>query len=233
MTRTAIIACPDPRGAEWRLGPLPPVEGRMTLIGWRQGPEYVGGGVSESVTRVLARALTSVARVTFPSSTVDPVATSAWSASGGDFTRVLVQQGFGGRLVARLRGTPSEVALISTRRPGSVRALFKEAGFPWWLQGQVALLSEPDAPPPDIAADALLALIDDDWASRVVALAGESVVGVVRPGVDGDVAGVLSLTPPFEQSLLAALEREAVEAGFSWATLGEEEFGRQLASKDA
>jgi hypothetical protein len=114
-----------------------------------------------------------------------------------------------------------------------VRALFKEAGFPWWLQGQVALLSEPEAPPPDVAAEALLALIDDDWASRIGALVGEGVMGVVRPGVDGDVAGVLSMTAAFEQNLLAALEREAVEAGFSWAVLSEEEFGRQLASKDA
>jgi len=46
----------------------------------------------------------------------------------------------------------------------------------------------------------------------------------VRPGVDGDVAGLLSLTEASEQVTLAALERETRRAEFDWALVTEEAF---------
>ena len=112
---------------------------------------------------------------------------------------------------------------MSTRRPDTAVRLFDDAGFPWWLQGQVVLLSGPDAPPPDIDEEMLLALFGEDWTNHAASLA-PGIEGVLRPGVDGDVAGLLSLTDAFEQVLLATLERDTRNAGFDWALLSEEAF---------
>jgi hypothetical protein len=227
VTRASIFACRDPRGREWQLGPLPPGRGRLTLIGWSQPAETRDAGVPENVARVLARALTSVARVTFPSSLVSPIATSmttVWSPLDGDLIRVLTAKGFGGRIVAKLRGTPPHIALMSTRRPETASRLFDDGAFPWWLQGQVVLLSEPDAPPPDIDEESLLALFGEEWTGRAASLAPAGVQGVVRPGVDGDVAGLVSLNDVFQEAVLTALETETRLAGFEWALLMEEAF---------
>jgi hypothetical protein len=55
------------------------------------------------------------------------------------------------------------------------------------------------------------------------ALARLGIVGTVRPGVDGDVAGLLSLTAGFDDALLRALEYEAKLALFRWSVLTEED----------
>jgi hypothetical protein len=224
VTRTSIFACRAARGRQWQLGPLPPARGRLTLIGWSQPAGGRDAGVPEEVARVLARALTSVARVTFPSSLESPAATTVWSPLDNDMFRVLTGKGFGGRIMAKLKGTPPHIALMSTRRPETARRLFDDAGFPWWLQGQVVLLSEPDAPPPEIDGETLLSLFGEEWTTRAASLAPAGVEGFVRPGVDGDVAGLLTLADPFEQVVLAALERETQLAGFDWEQLLESEF---------
>jgi hypothetical protein len=50
------------------------------------------------------------------------------------------------------------------------------------------------------------------------------VIGVVRPGVDGDLAGLLTLTAEAREASLAALEREARRESFDWSVLREEVF---------
>lgn len=54
MTYKTIFACLDPVNAHWRLGPLPPVEGRLILIGWHLSADSVDSGVPESVGAALA-----------------------------------------------------------------------------------------------------------------------------------------------------------------------------------
>lgn len=196
----------------------------MTLIGWNQSPEPRDDGIPEQVALVLARALTSVARVTFPFSFVQSAETSRWSPLDDDLIRALTAKGFGARFVAKWKGTPSDITLMSTRRLETAMRLFDDAGFPWWLQGQVVLLSEPDSPPPDINEEALIALFEDGWTNHAASLARVAIEGIVRPGVDGDVAGLLSLTDSFEQVVLAALELETRNAGFEWVELSEEAF---------
>jgi hypothetical protein len=196
----------------------------LTLIGWSEVGDRPDAGVPDEVAHVLARALTSVARVTFPCSFVNAVATSVWSPLDDDLVRALTGKGLGGRIVAKVRGTPAEIALMSSRRPETVMRLFDDAGFPWWLQGQMVLLSELDAPPPDIDEESLLALFGEEWTKHAASVAPIGIEGIVRPGVDGDVAGLLSLTEAFEQVVLAALERETRLAGFDWALLPEKTF---------
>jgi len=224
VTHTSIFACRDPRGLHWQLGPLPPATGRLTLVGWSQIPDPPDAGVPDEVARVMARALTSTARVTFPSSGATEGATRVWSPLGDDLARALSGKGISDRVLGKLRGRPPNVALMSTRRPETAIRLFDDASFPWWMQGQVVLLSDLEAPPPDIDKDALLALFGEDWTKRAAPLAAAGVEGIMRPGVDGDVAGLLSLRNECEQVVLDALERETRLAGFDWALVPEEAF---------
>jgi hypothetical protein len=225
VTQTSIFACRDARGPQWQLGPLPPPTGRLTLVGWSQTPAPRDGGVPEDVARVLARAFTSTARVTFPCSFVNTgAAASVWSPLDGDHVRALTGKGIGKRIVAKVKHAPPDITLMSTRRAQTAMRLFDDAGFAWWLQGQVVVLSAPAAPPPDVNQAELLSLFDEDWARRAASLAGLDVHGVVRPGVDGDVAGLLSLTQPFSERVLGALEHEARTEGFEWDVVSEEAF---------
>jgi hypothetical protein len=111
--------------------------------------------------------------------------------------------------------------LLSTTDPGAAAQLFEDAAFPWWLQGQLVLLSDREADSLTIDERSVLALIDDDWARRAALLAVHGVEGVVRPGVDGDLAGVLALNDRLDSRMLASLEREAQQAGMSLSVVPE------------
>jgi hypothetical protein len=221
VTPRSILACRDARAAHWQLGPLPPARARLTLVGWTRSGDEQDGGLPEEVGRVLASALASVARVTFPSSRTNTTVTRVWSSFDGGLIRELNGPGVVKGLVAKMRGTPVDAALVSTRQPDVAMRAFDDAGFPWWLQGQAILLSKPDADPPDVDEPTLLALFEDDWAERAAGLAAIEVQGVVRPGVDGAVAGMLALREDLDRSLLDALERETRLAGLTWSIVPE------------
>ena len=204
MNKTSIFACREPRRGEWQLGRLPPAAGRMTLIGWKQDPDPIDAGVPKEVAAVLARALTSLARVTFPSSIEHASAT--------------------GRVVGPRKGAPGDLVLVWTTDAETAMQAFDDPGYPWWLQGQVLLMSASTAAGPDISRNQLLALFAEEWAREAATLAQFGVVGIVRPGVDGDMAGLLSLSAGFDDAMLAALEREALLASFEWSVVTEEAF---------
>ncbi len=63
-------------------------------------------------------------------------------------------------------------------------------------------------------------------------LASLGVAAIVRPGVDGDVAGIMSASDSFERQLLSSLEREASQSGFSWRVLPEDRFADELAGRE-
>ena len=227
--QATFFICREPRGGHWQLGSLPPETGHMTLIGWRRSPVSPDAGVPQTIATVLARALTAVARVTFPCSTVDSRATDDWSPVADDLGRALGRRGLLGRVQEAVTRAPATILLLSTRRPEAVARLFDDARYPWWLQGQVGLLSAREAAPPDCDRLALTDLLGDDWASRIASLARSGVLGILRPGVDGDLAGLLSFAHAFEESVLIALEKEVRRSGGAWAVLTEDAFSRQLA----
>jgi len=208
----AIFACRDPRSSRWQLGLSPPAIGRLTLIGWGAVPITNDADLPEGVVSVLARALAASARVTFPCSTVGRSTAAAWSMLGEDQIRTL-----------------GKVVLVSTRSPETTALLFRDPGFPWWLQGQAVLLSSVGAAPPDISRRSFLALFDEKWMEQAALLASCGVDGILRPGVDGALAGVFSLTGRFEQALLTALKEEAQAQSFDWSLLSEEAFAEALA----
>jgi hypothetical protein len=197
----------------------------MALIGWSRPAESGDAGVPQDVANVLGRTVTSVARVTFLASEKPLTAASARPPRDGDQIWPVTAGGIAGRLGARIRGLPSNAVFVSTRHPGTAAQLFNDAGFPWWLQGQVALLTRPEAPPPGVEARTIVELFEPNWTTHTASLAAAEVVAVLRPGVDGDVAGLLSLTERFEETAFDALEREALSAGFAWRLVSESHFG--------
>ena len=221
MTAGSILACRDARATFWQLGPLPPDRGRLTLLAWRLNADTHDGGVPSEVAQILARSWSAIARVTFLSSIIGTQSASDWSPSDAGMVRAMKAGGVLGRALARARGTPGGGALVSTRSADVAAQLFEDPGFPWWLQGQIVLLSDPDATPPDVDGPTMLTLLDDDWAARAAALAAAGVHAGVRPGVDGDVAGVLALSDAFDVKLLESLEREARGAGLTWDVVAE------------
>lgn len=221
---TAIFVCLDARSQRWQLG-IPSVgQYPLILLGWSSSPATVDAGVPGRIAAVLAQALTQSALVTFPCSRK-----ALPSPCEGETIRSLGSGGVIGQLKSSLAGTPAEILLLSTRRPESAQRMFEDGAFPWWMQGQIVLLSAPDGAPPDLDRAALLALLGEDWRRRIAP--GTGMLGMIRPGVDGDVAGFQPLAEGFGEVLLSHLEREIVVAGWEWAILSEEGFARRLAGE--
>lgn len=220
--KTTIFLCADPVQAHWQLGPLPPAIGRMLLIGWRLPAPPVDSGVPAEVAAALASALTAICAVSFPVSE---------DGSNDEDATVLDSSNLLERAKTAFRHEPLTVKLVSTRHPTTALRLFADPGYPWHLQGQVALLSLDEAATRDIDREPMLQLMSDAWAARVAQLAPAGVLGAVRPGVDGDIAGILSLSDEFSERLLDALEREARSAGLDWLRLSESGFSNALADR--
>jgi hypothetical protein len=230
VSTTSILICRDPRGSQWQLGTLPPEQGSVTLIGWQRVPQPTDSGVPQEVAAVLARSLAAVARVTFPSSAIDVAVGAAWSPHSDDLVRELTARGVGGQVKAVLAGRPNKVVLVSTRAPATVMTAFDDGQYPWWLQGQVLMLSALDADPPDVDQETLFSLFDDDWTRHAAAMGARGLAGVMRPGVDGDVAGLLALADPLGGDFLGKMEHEARLAGRGWEIVDEQTFAARLAS---
>lgn len=231
MTNNAtIFACADPLNTHWRLGALPPAQGHLLLIGWRLPSSAVDSGVPEVVGAILAHAFTSIARVTFPVSDDQQSAPQAWPDHGDDAVIFLRSDGLYQRAQAAFKGEPAIVKLISTCEPMTVVRMFEDPGYPWRLQGQVAVLSPRDSQVPDIDRNAVLSLISEQWIEHCAQLRGRGIEGVIRPGVDGDILGVYSLNDEFTRNLLEALEHAVRQAKFDWFCLPEEDFTNMLAT---
>lgn len=221
MMRRSLRVCPDVREPQWGLGALPPSRGRVALIGWSQLPDQPDAGVPDDVAGLLARALTSAARISSLASGQGVAPTGLWLPCDGNLVRAFPRP-LATRFIARWRGDPVRLALLSTLRPESVRRMLDDPAFPWWMQGQVLLLSAPGAPPPVVDEGALLALLGDRWTEEAPRLATAGVAAILRPGVDGDVAGLLAQGDAFERQILGALEHEARLAGVDYEVLPEE-----------
>lgn len=218
--KATLLFCADPVQPFWQLGPLPPDIGRMLLIGWRLPAPPTDSGVPAEVAAALADALTSICTISFP---------VADAAGNDEEVSVVDSSNLFECAKAALRQQPSKVNLVSTCRPTTALRLFDDPAYPWRLQGQVALLSSGDAPALHIERGPLLELISDAWVARVAQLAPAGVLGALRPGVDGDIGGLLSLSDEFSNRLLTALERAARGGGLHWLHLSEKGFTEALA----
>ncbi len=218
--RRVVLATRAPLLARWQVAA--PADGlSLFLIGWRVSPELeIDGGMPNSVARLLAGALSRAGALTYPCSSEPP-------PSADSRVQVLNARWLGERVRSALSHTPSKFWLVTTREPLAVRHLLDDGGFPWWLQGQSVLLSLANS---EVAPERarLLKLMDPQRALRREDLTALSLLAVVQPGVDGDVAAVVSLSVDVEGEILAAIEREARECGFKWLLVSESDFADTL-----
>lgn len=227
MNRNTFLICTSPVGAHWRLG-LPSKED-MVLIGWNKSDGEMDGGMPKDVANVLARAMASVALVSFPVGARALDAGNGNAALRNEVAQSLVTHGLRERVEAVVKGEHSHIPLVSTRHPETVWRLFEDATYSWQLQGQIVLLSALGSQPPKLDRKTLLSLFAKGWTNHAASLAGKGVLGVLRPGVDGDVAGFLSLSDEFKQTFFSAVEREARSAKFDWRLVPEDIFVDALA----
>lgn len=219
MNRHAsLVVCRRPQGRHWQLGPLSPPRGRVALIGWRLDPPHVDAGVHAPIDRILADALTGCGRVTF-----------LWpldeSAGAGDDDIVYCTESATGlsRLGAQLAGQPDRLGLMATRNADTAARMFDVVGFDWALQEQLALLSVPEALPPVLDRATILDLFSEGWLQRCAEFEDGPVRAVLRPGIDGDVAGLFCADSRVESRILKALADACRASGTAWSEAEDEQ----------
>jgi hypothetical protein len=209
-----FLLCKNPEPTKWQL--TSPLKGDLWMLGWRILPEYeIEGGVPDEIAEILAKALTSTALVTFP--TVESV------GAIGDCVR-RIDAGFIGSLEAAFSGTPGAFNLISTTNPETAKSLFDAGYFPWYMQGQIILLSPLGSQPPALDRKTLFSVMDSNLRTDFKMLSSIGIQAMIYPGVDGDLVGIVAASLAFEKEILGAIESEAVRSGFSWQVVDEEYF---------
>jgi hypothetical protein len=227
--KNSIFACLNPIEKFWQLGCLPPAHGTsLILIGWYLSTS-IDGGLPEKIADILARATTSAANAVFLSSDVKGGVPNEWKLVGEDAVCVLKEPNPLKFFLNSLSGRTSDLVLLSTRKPENVVRLFDDGIYSWWLQGQVVLLSEPEQTMPEIDRQTLLSLFEDDWTQQALHLQSTGTQCVMRPGVDGSVAGLLFLTDDFRSKFLQILGNESRADGFELNLLPETDFVSSIA----
>lgn len=199
------------------------------LLGWCQTPAPVDAGVPGDVADLLSRALCRGARVSFLATRPDDIA--ARHVPGSYSIRPLAGRGVLNGRLRRWLGQPADVALVSSSDPGVVRRLFEDEYLAWVLQGQYVFLSAASDLAPELGD-----VLSKAWRRRCEEAAmrlieDHSLTGILRPGVDGDVAGILFRSDAHRESFLAALREEAEKDGMPLAICGEAEFMELLAGE--
>jgi hypothetical protein len=225
----AVIVCADASGPQWQLGPLPPADGAFALIGWTF--EDTDGGVPSPVVQTIARALVTYGRVTFPSASVPVTEARAWSAWHHDFTTTMQLTARGARVRELFRSR--RVSLLSTSREESARRLFDDPFYQWWNQAQFALLSRPAERPPNILEEPALGsdLFDSRWSAAITDLKRRGVDAILRPGVDGDVMGVLCSSRDVRSEVEEMVGLAATDFQLAFRRVAEEEFASLLSTR--
>lgn len=217
LTMTHLLICENPLSSDWQLGLLPPRQGTLELLGWACREPGLEGGVPQPVQQLLARVWVGVARLEYLFH--DHPGRSAWA-----------------HLLPRAWRGPVLPRWTNSTDPSQAQALFHDSGCQWSLQGQVLLLSEVQSPLPRLEAVPLDVLLSDDWWQLAPPLRAAGVEAVVRPGVDGAVAGLWWLEAErgreptgLQQRWRQALAREVGCGSASLSVVSEEEFRDRVA----
>jgi len=218
--RKVLVGTRAPLAVSWQVA-MPSDHLPFLLLGWRVAPELErDGGMPESVGVLLTDALLRVGVLSYPSS-------SEPSSSAAARFRLMTGGAMGERIRALLSRAPSKIWLVTATSSSVARQLFDDPGFPWWMQGQIALISATE-PPADLNRSTLLKLMDPMQPMHRADLGALSLKAVVQPGVDGDVAAIISVDTETDAAIVAAIESSARESGFQWRTVPEAEFARVL-----
>ena len=215
--RDALLVTFMPKSSRWM---LPPSEtGQLVIIGWRlAGDRPVDGGVPPLIADVLCTGFSRSSWVSFFDAS-KPLISSARVQVGK-----LVVAGLGARIRALMQHLPSTVFQVSTREHEIAVAAFDASLFSWSMQVQVLLLSAPEHRPRVLTWTEMWSLTSRERPITSEALNSLDVEAALFPGVDGDVAGLVSSNPQIETRILAALQGAAEAADVDWRVVSEEEF---------
>jgi hypothetical protein len=216
----------------WQLGRPPQEFEAYDLIGWES--DDIEGGVPISVINVFAKTLAKFGRITFACSNVSAPDIPGWHEQGGDFVSSYRFRSALERIVAAFFArAPIDLVLLSTRSEKTIKCIFDDAGYPWWGQSQFALLSDADAPAPDFASIAFDAatLLGREWPTNLSKLPHLGVQAILRPGVDGDVLGLLCTTRKVRDRFETILTCCAEQVGFSLDYVCERSLGEAMCSQ--
>jgi hypothetical protein len=198
-----IFVCQGPAETKWQV--RAPAQGELLLLGWFDADDTVDDGVPDWARGLLARVFTHGYWVTFP-------ATESPARAGVAIVR----------RVERIFHRSFKV--VTTRDPRIAQHAFDDAGFPWWLQAQVILLTPADHAAIELDADTVVKLATSDsvlWPPGIVAQ--------VRAGVDGDLAAVYCTERSIADELVARLAEHARDASVQFDLLTEPQFSDALA----
>lgn len=214
MNPVTVLLCLEPRAPHWELGPLPAAAGPVALLRWRVDPAPADGGMPVQVQHLLARTFCAEGWMTFPRPDSQPAADVDDDApAAGPRTRVLRPKAGAGRLTDLVQGRWTRTDWLATRDPAVALAAFEDPAHPWWLRGQVVLLSDAERGIPVVGDKLLDHFTGPDWAADAALLERHGVDGVLRPGVDGDVAALLVPCPARRERWLKRLAAECRAAG--------------------
>lgn len=230
MKTFSMLVSTSARSAQWQLAGFLGTS-TSVLWGWRQAPKAVDSGVPDEVAGVLSRALCRCAQVSFLFSKPEDITTTYQKEHYS--LQPISEQGLFALQIARWwSGRPSHLVIVSSNEPKVVFHLFFDDGyFSWVLQGQTVFLSSLSEPAPDLRD-----VLSKAWQKKyeeapLRAVNDYALTGVMRPGVDGDVAGFLFNSVAHKECFLGALREEAESSGMQFKVRNETEFMDSLAGE--
>ena len=215
MNSFRILVCTSARLPQWQLAGYIGTSTSL-LLGWHQAIRPVDGGVPAEVARVISNALCRGVRISYLCGDLEEIETHS-----KEFCTIqpIAESGLIARFIAHWSGVPLNAAIVSTNNPKVALHLFDASYFSWVLQGQSVFLSALSDPVPDLKKG------QTKYENAPMdALNDYSLVGMMRPGVDGDVAGILFRSVQDRANFLTALQEEAESSGMQFKHCDESEF---------
>lgn len=180
------------------------------------------GAIPEKVSSILVQTLTHIARISYPYSRISAI------QSEDDLSLDLGSGGLMERASSIMKSLPANIELISTKRAGAVLPMFNDPLYPWWLQGQAALLSEKQKGMPALNRPLILSLLNHDWFNQIDTLTSLGIQGVFTAGVDGDIAGLYSFSLEFESHFFKQLKNQCSAVNIPCNEYNETEFAQHI-----
>jgi hypothetical protein len=189
-----LVWWPHFTGAEWEL-PVD-VPGERILIGWKMASAQVDLGPPDAVARLLVKVLCRSADLTFAAALRPPIGASLMPRTW--------------RLNRHFSWT------TTSRADEAVDGIFHGEPFTWSQRGQVVVLSPPGVAIP--LTEKHLHVASD--VTVFEELARDGALGVLLPGVDGQVAGLYVFAASVGQTVRDRMEEatRSAEAQFVLAT---------------
>lgn len=229
MKTFSMLVSTSSRSAHWQLAGFLGTS-TSVLLSWHQTPTAVDAGVPDEIASVLSRALCRCARISFLFSTPKEI-TENYQKECYSLQPISESGLFGLQILRWWSGKPPNLVIVSSSDPHVVFHLFDDGYFSWVMQGQNVFLSGLSDPLPDLRN-----VLSKTWQNKYEdapahALNDYALTGIMRPGVDGDVAGILFRSATHKESFLGVLREEAESNGMQFKICNEAEFMDSLAGE--